>query len=206
MKGTSEMKLNTLTTLSFTAALLLPAIAHAAPAVPVSTAATSNTAGVVELTQSLDARKLSKGATIQARLINTVHLANGTKLPSGTLLTATVENDTLQDGNVRLALRFTAAQPKHGAAVPVAARIVAVSTGAFNDGEPDSISVPETLDNTDTSEDVLDVVSGVNLHSMVSSPNSGVFVSKTKSNVKIPAGTQFELALRPAAGATAVGE
>jgi len=200
------MKLNTLTTLSFTAALLLPSIAHAAPAAPVSTDATTNTAGVVELTQTLDARKLSKGATIQARLMDTVHLPNGTKLPSGTLLTATVENDSLQDGNVRLALRFTAAQPKHGPAVPIAARIVAVATEADNDGEPNEVMVPETLDDAGTSADVLDVVSGVNLHSQVSSANSGVFVSKTKGDVKIPNGTQLELALRTGAGATADGE
>jgi hypothetical protein len=200
------MKLNLLTTLSFTAALLLPSIAHAAPTEPVSTAPIGNIAGVVELTQTLDARKLSKGATIQTRLMNTVHLPNGTKLPSGTLLTATVENDSLQDGNVRLALRFTAAQLKHGATVPLAARIVAVATGADNDGEPDDVTVPETLDNVGTTQDVLDVVSGVNLHSQDSSPNSGVFVSKTKADVKVPAGTQLELAIRTGAGATAAGE
>ena len=200
------MKLNPLMTLSFTAVLLLPSIAHAAPAAPVSTAAANNTAGVVELTQTLDARKLSKGATIQTRLMHAVQLPNGTKLPSGTLLTATVENDSLQDGNVRLALRFTAAQLKHGATVPIAARIVAVSAGGDNDGEPDDVTVPDTLDNEGASEDVLDVVSGVNLHSQDSSANSGVFVSKTKADVKIPSGTQLELALRTGAGATAAGE
>jgi hypothetical protein len=197
------MKLNSLMTLSFTAALLLPSIAHAASTAPVSTAAVSNTAGVVQLTQTLDARKLSNGATIQARLMNTVHLPDGTKLPSGTLLTATVENDNLQDGNVRLALRFTAAQLKHGAPVPLAARIVDVSTGAYNDGEPNEVTVPETLDNVNASEDVQDVVAGVNLHSQGSSANSGVFVSKTKGDVKLPAGMQFELAIRTGATATA---
>jgi len=135
-----------------------------------------------------------------------VQLPNGTKLPSGTLLTATVENDSLQDGNVRLALRFTAAQLKHGATVPIAARIVAVSAGGDNDGEPDDVTVPDTLDNEGASEDVLDVVSGVNLHSQDSSANSGVFVSKTRADVKIPSGTQLELALRTGAGATAAGE
>jgi len=200
------MKLNTLTTLSFTAALLLPAIAHAAPTTPASTAANTNIAGVVELTQQLDARKLTKGATVQTRLMSTIHLPDGTKLPSGTLLTATVENDSLQEGNVRLALRFTSARLKNGQTLPIAARIVAVSTGADNDGEPDDEVVPDTLDAASTSEQVLGVVSGVDLNSKVSSPNSGVFVSKTKADVKIPNGTQFELALRPGAGATADGE
>jgi hypothetical protein len=200
------MKLNTLTTLSFAVALLLPAIAHAAPTTPASTAAITNIAGVVELTQQLDARKLTQGATIQTRLLNTVHLPDGTKLPGGTLLTATVENDSLQGGNVRLALRFTAARLKNGQTLPIAARIVAVATDADDDGEPDYVAVPDTLDIASTSEDVLDVVSGVDLHSKVTSPNSGVFVSKTKADVKLPNGTQFELALRPGAGATADGE
>jgi hypothetical protein len=53
---------------------------------------------------------------------------------------------------------------------------------------------------------VLDVVSGVNLHSQVSSANSGVFLSKTKADVKLPSGTQLELAIRTGAGATAAGE
>jgi hypothetical protein len=200
------MKLNSLMTLSFTAALLLPSIARAASIAPTSTAATSNTAGVVQLTQTLDARKLSTGATIQTRLMNTVHLPDGTKLPSGTLLTATVENDKLQDGNVRLVLRFTSAQLKHGATVPLSARIVDVATGANNDGESNGVTVPETLDNVNASEDIQDVVEGVNLHSQDSSANSGVFVSKTKGDVKLPAGMQFELAFRAGAAATAAAE
>jgi hypothetical protein len=194
------MKLNTLTTLSAAAALvLLPSLSHAAATHTGDTPAITNTAGVVELTQQLDARKLTSGATIQARLMGTVRLPDGTKLPSGTLLTATVVNDSLQNGNVRLALRFTAAQVKHGPTVPIKARIVAVSTAADNDGEPDDVTVPDTLDNGNTSEDVEGVVSGVDLHSKISSPNSGVFVSKTKADVKLPDGTQLELALTPGA-------
>ncbi len=200
------MKLNTLTTLSFTAALLLPAIAHAAPTTPTSTATTNNIAGVVELTQGLDARKLTQGATIQTRLISTVHLPDGTKLPGGTLLTATVENDSLQGGNVRLALRFTTARLKNGQTLPIKARIVAVATEADSDGQPGELAVPDTLDSASTSEDVQGVVSGVDLHSKVSSANSGVFVSTTKADVKLPNGTQLELALAPGAGAAASGE
>ena len=202
------MKLNTLTTLSVAAALtLVPSLSHAAAKnMANAPAANRNTAGVVELTQRLDARKLTKGATIQTRLMGTVHLPDGTKLPSGTLLTATVVNDSLENGNVRLALRFTTARLKDGQTVPVKARIVAVSTGADDDGEPDDVTVPDTLDNGSTSEQVLDVVSGVDLDSKITSPNSGVFVSKTKDDVKIPNGTQLELALAPGAGATAAGE
>jgi hypothetical protein len=201
------MKLNTLTTLSVAAALtLVPSLSYAAAKNVANTPAVNNIAGVVELTQSLDARKLTQGATVQTRLISTVHLPDGTKLPSGTLLTATVVNDSLQSGNVRLALRFTTARLKNGQTVAIKARIVAVSTDADSDGEPDDVTVPNSLDAASTSEDVMDVVSGVNLHSQVSSANSGVFVSKTKADVKIPNGTQLELALAPGAGAVAAGE
>ncbi len=194
------MKLNTLTTFSAAAALmLLPSLSHAAATNMANTPTITKTPGIVELTQQLDARKLTQGATIQTRLMSTVRLPDGTKLPSGTLLTATVENDSLQSGNVRLALRFTAAELKHGQTVPIKARIVAISTGGDSDGEPDDLTVPDTLDSASTSEDVEDVVSGVDLHSRVSSPNSGVFVSKTKDNVKLPDGTQLELALIPGA-------
>jgi hypothetical protein len=201
------MKLNTLTTLSAAAALMLvPTLSHAAAKTMANAPAASNIAGVVELTRPLDARKLTQGATIETRLMSTVRLPDGTKLPSGTLLTAKVENDSLQGGNVRLALRFTDAQLKHGATVPIKARIVAVATDADNDGEPDDLTVPDTLEAGNTSEDVEDVVSGVDLHSKVSSLNSGVFVSKTKTDVKIPNGTQLELALAPGAPASAAGE
>ena len=64
---------------------------------------------------------------------------------------------------------------------------------------------PTLSTNVGTSGDIQDVVSGVNLHSQDSSANSGVFVSKTKDDVKLPGGMQMELALRPVS-ATATGE
>jgi hypothetical protein len=191
------MKLNTLTTLSFTAALMLvPSFAHAA------TTATVRTPAIVALPQGLDARKLTPGATIETRLLSTVHLPDGTKLPSGTLLTATVESDSLQGKNVRLALRFTDARLKHGQTVPINATILSVATDAEDDGEPDAAILPDSGDTGEQSVDMLGVVSGVDMHSRVSDLNSGVFVSSTKTDVKLPGGTQFELALTPRQAAT----
>jgi hypothetical protein len=195
------MKLNTLTTFSAAAALmLLPSLSHAASTTAVSTPA------VVQLTQGLDARKLTPGATIETQLVSTIHLPDGTKLPSGTLLTATVVNDTLQGRNVQLALRFTDARLKHGQTVPIKAMILAVAPNAYSDSDQDAEVVPDTEDSPRSSVEVLDVVSGVDMHSRASGPNSGVFVSSTKTDVKLPSGTQMELAITPGAAATASGE
>jgi hypothetical protein len=195
------MKLITLTTFSAAAALmLLPSLSHAASTTAVSTPA------IVELPQGLDARKLTPGATIETQLVSTVHLPDGTKLPGGTLLTATVVNDTLQGRNVRLALRFTDARLKHGQIVPIKAMILDVAPASYSDGDLDAEIVPDTETGPKESMDVLGVVSGVDMHSRASGPNSGVFVSSTKTDVKLPSGTQFELAITPGAAAPASGE
>ena len=43
------------------------------------------------------------------------------------------------------------------------------------------------------------VVSGVDLHSKISSQNSGVFVSTKKDDVKLKAGSEIQFAIAPAA-------
>src|SRR5580704_13302527 len=89
MKGTLIMKRNWLTALPIAGALLLfPSIT------PAQTLA-SDTPNVVELTHALDAKKLTSGATIQTRLTHPIRLANGTKLPTGTWLNASVAEDDM---------------------------------------------------------------------------------------------------------------
>ena len=43
------------------------------------------------------------------------------------------------------------------------------------------------------------MVSGVDLHSKISSQNSGVFVSMKKNDVKLKAGSEIQFAIAPAA-------
>ncbi len=147
------------------------------------------------LQRNLDARKDKPGAEFEARLNSTVHLKNGPKLPSGTMLLGTVTTDHMRvRGTSRLALRFTEAKLKDGKDIPIKATIVNVSQpnyGYSMDGtSPALIWSDKTLQ-----VDELDALSGVDLHSKISAKNSGVFISHKKDNMKLSAGTRFTLAI-----------
>jgi hypothetical protein len=189
------MELKWITSLPVVTALLLfPSIT------PAQTLA-SDAPGVVEFTHALDSNKLTPGTTVQARLTHAVHLANGTTLPNGTWLDATVAQDDMQiDGKVKFALRFTDARMKNGTTVPIKATILAVATESLpvaNDPSTLQIQlpVPENLNSQSDGVDAVGISSGVDLHSKASSQNSGVFVSTTKNDVKFPTGTKMELAI-----------
>jgi hypothetical protein len=163
----------------------------------------SETPGVVELTQKVDAQKLAPGATIETRLTHAVHFANGMAFPAGTRLIATVAQDDMQtEGKMKLALRFTSAQMKDGKTVPIRATILNVATQAVAvENDPSTIEpIMQVRDNLNGQPDRVDAVgiaSGIDLHSNASSQNSGVFVTTTKDDVKLPNGTKMELALAP---------
>ncbi|MGA7155870.1 MAG: hypothetical protein WBY53_03435 [Acidobacteriaceae bacterium] len=183
------MKWNLMTTFPVAAALvLMPALSSAATPV-------ENTPGVVQLTHALDARKATPGEMIETRLTHTVHLADGTKLPGGSWLTAKVVRDAVQPDNVRLALRFTSARLKDGTTIPIKATIIDVAPNPYSGSGRSSIMIPDNLKNMRDSIDAIGVESGVDMHSRVSSNVSGVFVSTKKDDVKLPDGTQMELAL-----------
>ena len=55
--------------------------------------------------------------------------------------------------------------------------------------------VPDNLNNQPDAIDATGVATGVDLHSKASSQNSGVFVTSTKEDIKLPLGTKMELAL-----------
>ena len=190
------MKRNWITTLPVAAALVL------SPYLTPAQTLASNTPGVVELTHALDAKKLAPDATIQMRLTHAVHLKDGTVLPNGTWLNATVAQDDMQiEGKSKLALRFTDAKIKDKT-VPIKATILAVATeSAPVTNDPDAsdvvLPVPSNLNNQPNDIDATGISSGVDLHSRASSQNSGVFVSTTKDDIKLPLGTKMELALAP---------
>jgi hypothetical protein len=189
------MKSQWIASLPVVAALIL------IPAVTPAQTLASETPGVVELTHAIDGKKLTSGAIVQMRLTHTVHLSNGTSLPTGTWLNATIAEDDLQiEGKAKLALRFTEAKMKDGKTIPIKATILAVATEpqpVAND--PDSVQtvllVPANLQNQSDDITASGVASGVDLHSKASSQNSGVFVTKTKDDIKLPLGTKMELAL-----------
>lgn len=154
------------------------------------------------LVQEIDARKLRQGEQFNAKLSQTVQLKNGRKLPKGTDLLGVIGADDMQtagNGTSKLALRFTEAKLKDGKVIPIKAMIVGVfgppdEDGGFvaaGDQEPNAWSA-RTLQ-----IDQIGVVSGVDLHSKITSDNSGVLVSDKKDDVKLQTGSEMALAIAP---------
>lgn len=153
-----------------------------------------------ELMQNLDTKKTEPGYTFKAKLSKTAHLKDGTELPSGTILDGIVtEDDMQQQGMSKLALRFTDADLKDGKVVPLKATIV----GIFGPEENESTGFPEDAGDqvpnswTDGTLHVeqIGVLSGVDLHSNISSKNSGVLVSTKKHNLTLRQGSEIQLAI-----------
>jgi hypothetical protein len=150
------------------------------------------------LTSTLDAHRINTGDQFRATLSQNVHLDSGVELHRGDVLLGNVVTDEMNTaGNARLAVRFTEVDSKDGQKIPVKATIVAV----YNPDRfmTDLNAEPQQYGNSWTDKtlnvDEIGVVNGVDLHSRISSLNSGVFVTTTKKNVKIPAGSEIALAI-----------
>jgi hypothetical protein len=163
------------------------------------------------LVENLDADKNHDGATVEARLTQKVTLTNGTELPKNTVLLGKVTtDDTQQQGASKLALRFDQARLKDGTMVPVRATIVGyVSPGTLEtDLGPDDggAQLPNSWTAQTLQLDQENVVSGVDLHSSISSQNSGVFVATRKHDVRLREGSEIQFAIAPASAATSNGQ
>ena len=167
----------------------------------------------VALKTTLDAKKLQPGATFNATLASKVHLANGPELPAGTVLVGQITDDDMQvAGTSKLAVRFTGAQLKNGQIVPIKATIVNVVNADDVVYDGTTPAPVQASDNWTVSQkvDQLNVRAGLDMHSMVASSNSGVFVSSKGKDLQVKAGSQFSIGIAtspsPAGGATgAVG-
>ena len=158
------------------------------------------------LTRTLDANSIHTGDQFRATLSDNAHLDGGVELHKGdVLLGKVVTDDMATAGNSRIAVRFTEVDRKNGQSLPIKATIVAL----YNPNQflTDSVDQPEEFPNSwnnqTLSVDQLGVASGVDLHSRISSENSGVFVTTTKKNVKIPAGSELALAIAAQGNASA---
>lgn len=147
------------------------------------------------LVGSLDARKIQPGQEIRAILNTPAHLKNGTDLPKGTLLVGTADSDTAQQSGKSLSLTFTKAELKSGGVVPIKATIFGAAPfdeSSRLDAMDDDLNSPNT---SALRFDVIDAINGVNLHSEVANPQSGVFVATRKDDIKLSANIQFALAI-----------
>jgi hypothetical protein len=151
------------------------------------------------LNGALVASKVKAGDEFRATLAEKVQLQNGPKLPAGTILIGQIStDDTNQSGTSKLALRFTSAKLKDGQTVPIKATIVGIlDTGLANQDtyrlNPNG-QTPASWNDGTLTVDQLNAMNGVDLHSKISSSNSGVFVS-AKDNIKLVNGGELELAI-----------
>ena len=153
------------------------------------------------LLHNLDANKIQPNSTIQVKLNTTVHLNDGTKLPSGTILVGhIVQDQTAAQGNgSSLAFNFNQAQMKDGKKVPITATLVGVSPDA-NRNVGYIVAPGNKWTNGPLQIDQVGVLKGVDLHSRIDGSNSGVLVSTDKSDLKLRQGSGLQFAIG-AAGA-----
>jgi hypothetical protein len=161
------------------------------------------------LTRALDSNSVQSGDQFRAKLTGNVHLNDAVELHRGdALLGKVADDDANTAGKSRLAVRFTEAVLKNGQTIPIKATIVALYTpDNLLDGSAMPEEVPNNWNDGTLQVDQIGVVKDVDLHSRISSQNSGVFVSTKKNNVKIPAGSELALAIaaQPNAGTTNSG-
>jgi hypothetical protein len=152
------------------------------------------------LTRALDARKAQPGQQFRVTLSKSVQLKDGPELPRGTELVGTVvANAAGANSTSKLELRFTQAELKGGKVVPIVATIVGFYGPVDVDAEGHSATAGTQQPNTWRSEflsiDQIEPQIGVELQSKIAGENSGTLTSTKKSAVKLPAGSEFALAI-----------
>jgi hypothetical protein len=152
-----------------------------------------------ELLRTIDAGNIESGSQFKVKLAQTVHLDSGPELHSGSILVGTVTKDSEQGSAPKLTLRFTQATLKDGTVVPIKATIVGVARPEVDDSQGYSVTPGNQRQNDWTSGTLqveqLNAASHADLHSEIASDDSGVFISRDNHNVKIPAGSELELAI-----------
>lgn len=147
------------------------------------------------LVRSLDAKKVRPGEEFQATLHGKVQLSNGPVLPSGTKLVGTISAANAQLGSVKLALRFTKAELKNGKVIAIKAMIVGVDEPQGIPPDDTTTMVSHNWNYNAQQIDETGVMGGVDLHSRVTDPDSGVFVTTTKGDIKFETRSQLVLAI-----------
>jgi hypothetical protein len=179
------------------------------PAVQAQTPSAGDTANAemvpaeVAVTENVDGNKTKPGDTIRTTLSDKVKLKNGTELSAGTAIIGLVSADEMQlQGASKLAINFNKAVLKNGTVIAIKATIVGVSPPESQDisGRPikpgDQYSAGWTGHPGEIDE--IGALPGIDLHSKVSSNNSGVLVATGKRDVKLKWGSGLSLAVAAA--------
>jgi len=150
----------------------------------------------------LDAKDAKPGEVFQAKLAGTVELKDGQELPRGTTLIGKVGQDDMNEsGTSKLALCIDEAKLKDGKTVPLKATIVGIYGPQSGESAMDGYNVRagDQMPNIWTRQmlqvDQIGALSGVDLHSKITSQNSGVLVTTKKDDIKVARGTELALAI-----------
>jgi hypothetical protein len=154
--------------------------------------------------RDLDARKVKAGDEFRATLRAAVQLKDGPELPAGTALVGVVGTDDMQmNGDTKLALRFTKAELKDGTAIPIKATIVGIFAPESENAQGNPVAPGDQARHLwheqSPGVDEIGALEGVDLHSRISSSNSGVLVSTTKHDVKLKWGSEIAMGIAPQA-------
>ena len=159
------------------------------------------------LLQTIDANKIASGSEIRVKLADKVKLQNGPELGSGTILVGTIVKEDGEPTGSKLAVRFTQANLKSGQVVPIKATIVGTAQPKDLGFEGYPITPGAQSPNDWTAQTLrveqINTISHVDMHSDIASDDSGVFVASGNRDVKIPARTEFKLAIAPSTSASA---
>jgi hypothetical protein len=152
------------------------------------------------LTHAIDAKKAQPGQQFRVTLSKPVQLKDGPELPRGTELVGMIVADPAgANSTSKLELRFTQAELKGGKVVPIVATIVGFygPVSADSDGHPVSAGTqePNTWKSDFLAIDQIEPETGVELKSKIAGENSGTLTSTKKSALKLPAGSEFALAI-----------
>jgi hypothetical protein len=151
--------------------------------------------------RTLDAKDSKPGTEFTAKLPREVHLKDGSELPAGTVLVGKVSVDDLNEsGQSKLALCIDQAKLKDGRTIPLKATIVGVygpGAGRWTPYDtPLGDQVPNDWNKNIEQVDQLGAYKGADLHSTITSKNSGVLVATKEEDIKLKKGTELALAIR----------
>jgi len=194
------MKREVASSLAFALLCAAPALSTAAQVPASGGAAVQMVSAQVALAQNLDAGKAKPGDPVRTTLAGKVTLTNGTVLPAGTSILGVVTADDSQlTGTTKLALTFEKAVLKNGTTVPIKATIVGVFQPETQDASGRPMKAGEEHGNAFSQRpdavDEIGALPGVDLHSKISSSNSGVLVATGKHDFKLKWGSDFSLAI-----------
>ena len=149
------------------------------------------------LRTKLNAKQSHAGEEIRAELERTIQLKNGPELPHGTQLLGEVTAVEAKPDKVRLALRFDEAQLRDGSKIPIKAMILFIQSASSvgTDSDLARVSARDVWTPNIYKVDQLGTISGADLHSSITSDDSGVITSNKKDDLTIGKGSEIDLVI-----------